>query len=285
MHVIGVFNRDSGTFKTTDMDAFAQTIPEKDRAAFFDNPERLQGVILNLLLKRQLASEARAAGLQNDDLVKAGIEIESEEVLARTRMKQFEADLKIPDLDELAHEQYTAHKEQYVTPGKLEVKQILVSSRLRSEDDAKARAESVAAEAAAHPEQFDALIEKYSDDPAKATGHGLIPDAGSGRNAPAFAKAAKELKAPGSISPAFRIPGGYAVIKLVTRTPDHQQSFQEARAQIIGQLRNDYVSKQVKNHTDALRNEPLDANPELVASLRTRYQKAPEQATKAAAHP
>src|SRR5258708_4929285 len=46
-----------------DIDAYAQKIPEKDRAGFFDSPKRIQGVIMNLLVQRQLAAEARAARL------------------------------------------------------------------------------------------------------------------------------------------------------------------------------------------------------------------------------
>ncbi|MFI4970369.1 MAG: peptidylprolyl isomerase [Lysobacterales bacterium] len=186
-------------------------------------------------------------------------------------MAQFEADLKIPDFTTLAHEQYVGHKEQYVVPGKVDVKQILISNRVLDDAQAKARAGTVAHEAADHPAQFDALLEQYSDDPAKSANHGLVPDATSARNTPAFAKAAKELKKPGAVSPVIAIPGGYAVIKLIERTPDSQQTFEQARDRIVATLRSDYVAKQVKDHADQLRNEPIDASPDLVASLRTRY--------------
>lgn len=259
----------------TDIDAFAQSIPEKQRAGFFDNPERLQTLIGSLLVKRQLAAEARKLGLDNDALAKAQIELAADDVLAKARMEQFTADLKIPDMTELANEEYLGHKEKYVVHGKFDVKQILISTRSMSDEKAKALAETVRNEAKAHPDQFDALIGKYSDDPDKATTHGLVSEAGSNRYMPQLAKAAKALKKPGDISPVIKTAFGYRVVKLIERTPDHQQTFAEVRDQILAKLRSDYVAKQAKEHTDVMHNEPIDANPDLVASLRTRYGQPP----------
>jgi parvulin-like peptidyl-prolyl isomerase len=259
----------------TDIDAFAQRIPEKDRAGFFDSPERLQALIGSLLVNRQLAAEARTLGLDHDALAKAQIELASDDILAKACMERFKADLKVPAMTELANEEYLGHKEEYVVPGKFDVKQVLVSTQSLSDEQAKALADTVEKKAKAHPDQFDALVEKYSDDPGKATTHGLVTQAGSNTYMPELAKAAKVLKKPGDISAVIKTALGYRVIKLIQRTPDHPQSFAEVRDQILAQLRSDYIAKQVKNHTDVLHNESIDANPDLVASLRTRYGQVP----------
>jgi parvulin-like peptidyl-prolyl isomerase len=259
----------------TDIDAFAQSIPEKDRAGFFDNPQRLESLIGNLLVKRQLATEARQLGLDHDALAQAQIALASDDVLAKARMKQFQADVKVPDLTELAREDYLGHKEKYVVPGKFDVKQILISTKSRSEEQAAKLAATVQQEAKAHPDQFDALVAKYSDDPNKANDGGLVTAAGTNEYMPALAAAAKALKKTGDISPVVKTAFGFRVIKLIERTPDHQQTFAEAGDKILAHLRSDYIANQVKNHTDILHNEPIDANPDLVASLRTRYGQAP----------
>ena len=257
-----------------DVDAFAARMPAGQRPGFFNSPTRIQGVVANLLVQKQLAGEARKAGLDRDPEVQRQVAIATDEALGNARMQRFKSEVKVPDFSELAREDYQAHKETYQTPGKLTVKQVLVSNKTRSEAEAKTIADTVEKEARAHPDQFDALIEKYSDDPGKTTNHGVMEQVGEkGKYVPAFTKAAKALTKPGEISPIVSTPFGLHVLQLVERTPDHQSSFDEVKAGIIEKLGNDYVEKAVKGHVDELRNQPMDANPDVVASLRTRYGK------------
>ena len=160
----------------------------------------------------------------------------------------------------------------HVVPGKLTVRHVLISTRSRSEADARTLAHTVEQEAKAHPDRFDALIEKYSDDPAKATSHGVLEQVGEkGKYVAAFVRAAKALAKPGDISPVVGTPFALHVIQLVERTPDRQQSFDEVKDDILKRLASRFVDKAVREHADALRNLPMNADPALVASLRTRY--------------
>jgi peptidyl-prolyl cis-trans isomerase C len=254
-----------------DIDAFASRVPDSDRPVFFNNPERLQAVIVNLLLQKQLAAQAREAGLDNDPTVKAQIVLAIDDVLGKARIEQFKASLKDPDLEQLAKEEYLAHKETYRIPARVDVKHVLISTETRTADEARALAETVEKEARVDPDQFDALVEKYSDDPSKATNHGLMPDAGSGRYVPAFAKASTDLGKVGAISPVVQTKYGFHVLKLVKLNPAKQREFSEVKPEIVMTLRKNYVDKAVKDHTDTIRNLPLDANPDAVASLRSRY--------------
>ncbi|HET6546451.1 MAG TPA: peptidyl-prolyl cis-trans isomerase, partial [Rhodanobacteraceae bacterium] len=94
---------------------------------------------------------------------------------------------------------------------------------------------------------------------------------GSGRYDAAFAAAAAALKKPGDISPIVKTPYGFHVLKLVAHAPDRQKSFDEVHDELVERLRTDYVGKAVQAHTGELRAKKLDADPDLVASLRTRY--------------
>lgn len=254
-----------------DIDAFATRMPAKDRGGFFDSPKRIQSTIMSLLLKKQLAAQARAEKLEQSADVQRRIELATDDTLASVQIEHYRDSLKQPDFTELAHEYYLSHKSEFVTPGEVDVEHVLVSDKDRAEDAAKARIGEVEATARAHPEQFDKLVEKYSDDPSKADNHGLIKDANSGNMAAPFAKAAEALKKPGDISPIVKTEFGYHVLKLVAHKPDTQNSFDEIRAGLIDKLRNDWIDQRMAQYTGDLRGKPLDASPELVASLRTRY--------------
>jgi peptidyl-prolyl cis-trans isomerase C len=269
-----------GTTKLTfaDVDAFAARIEERQRPNFFNSPKRIETLVSNLLVTRQLANEAEKEGLEKDPAVQAQIRIATEEILSKARVDQLRNDIKLPDFDKLAKEEYVGHKEKYVISGKLDVEHVLIMTDKRSDADAKAIAEDVRKQAVAHPDQFDALVEKYSEDPSKATNHGLMADASSKRYVPQFSAAAQAMKVPGEISPVIKTKFGYHVLKLVTRTSDTPQSFDAVKASIVDQLRTDYINKQVSVHTDGLRNAHIDANPEFIASLRDRYGTAPSPA-------
>ncbi len=255
-----------------DIDAFADRMPETQRAAFFNSPSRIEGVVTNLLLQKQLASQARASGLDKDPVVQRDVEMAREDALGKARVERFKAELKLPDFSELAQEDYIANKSKYVNPGMLVVKHVLIATKNRSEDQAKAIAETVVAEAKAHPDQFDALIDKYSDDPSKKVNKGVMENAGdASKYVPEFATASSALKKPGDVSAPVKTAYGFHVIKLIERTSDKPSSFADVKDQIVARLRSEYVEKQVRAFTDTLRNLPVDANPGLVASLRTRY--------------
>jgi peptidyl-prolyl cis-trans isomerase C len=269
-----------------DIDAFAARIPEKERAGFFDSPKRIEGTIMGLLLKKQLATQARAEKLDQDAGIQREIQLATEDTLASAQIEHYKAGLKLPDFDQLAREYYLSHKNEFVAAGVVQVKHVLVSNKDRSDDEAKARIGEVEAAARAHPDQFDALVEKYSDDPSKKDNHGLIDDAGPGKVVAPFARAAEALKNPGDVSPIVKTKFGYHVLKLVAHQPDRQKSFDEIRGPLVQKLRSDWVDQRMAQYTGDLRGKPLNASPDLVASLRTRFLPAgtltPEMAQKAA---
>lgn len=259
-----------------ELDAYAASrIPEKDRAGFFNSPQRIEMLITNQLVQKQMAAEARKAGLQNDPVVKSQIELAADETLSKVRLERLRKEIKVPDFSAMAKEEYSARKEKYVTPGRFDVKHVLITTNNRTDEEAKALAETVEKEAKANPDQFDALVEKYSEDPSKTANLGLMSQVDSGRYVSEFSDAAKALKNPGDISPIVKTKFGYHVIKLIARTPQQQRSFADVREEIISRMSNEYVDKQVKNYADQLRNQKMDANPDVVASLRDRYVKQP----------
>jgi len=271
----GVVARQGGVEVTLDdLDAAAHRIPEKDRAGFFDSPKRIENVIMSMLLQRQLAAEARAAKLDQDADVQRQIQLATDDTLARVALEHHRANLKLPDFEPIAREYYASHKDEFIVPGAIKVQHVLVSIKERSTNEAKARIGEVEAAARAHPEQFDALVEKYSDDPSKDKNGGVIDNGGSSRMAAAFSAAAKALKTPGEISPVVHTEFGFHVLKLIERKPDTQRSFADVHDELIRKLRSNYIDTQMTQYSGEMRGKELQANPDLVASLRTRYMPA-----------
>jgi len=228
-------------------------------------------VLMSLLLTKQLAAEARAQKIDQEVLVQKEMSQSADDVLARADMEHFRKSLTPPNFENLAKEYYVAHKSEFLVPGTINVKHVLVSNKERSEDEAKARIAEVESAAKSNPEQFDALVEKYSDDPSKSENHGLMEDAGSSKYVPPFVEAAKALKKPGQISPPVKTQFGYHVLKLVEHNPDVQRTFAEAHDELVAKLRTEFLDRQVADHMAQKRNQPIDANPDLVAAVRTRF--------------
>lgn len=254
-----------------DVDMAVANVPEADRAGFINNAKRVESLITNLLMQKQIAADAVKAGLDKTPEIEAATGTKKMNLLVNAQMEHFRESLTIPDLSALAQEEYIARKEKYVAAENVEVQQVFVSAASRTSDEAKALAAQVEDEAKSGKTDFDALVAKYSDEPTKAQTLGIIKSADKRAVNPELAKAIGELVIPGTLSPPVDTAGGYYVLKLLARTPQRQLSFDEARDQIISSLKSEYVKKQVANYVDGLRNNPLDADPDKIEALRTRY--------------
>jgi parvulin-like peptidyl-prolyl isomerase len=265
-----------------DIDAQAAMIPEKDRAGFFDSPKRIESVVTSLLLKKQLAAAARAEKLDKDPAVQRQIQLAIDDTLAGAQLNHYRSTLKLPDFEVLAKEYYAAHQDEFLDKGDIVVEHVLISNKERTEAEASAKIGEIEAMAKAHPDQFESLVEKYSEDPSKERNHGRIEKAGSGKMVRPFAAAANALQTPGEISPIVKTEYGFHVLKLVERKPDTQKSFADVHNELISKMRANFIDTQMNQYSGDFRGNPLQASPDLVASLRTRYMpagaKSPEEA-------
>jgi parvulin-like peptidyl-prolyl isomerase len=256
-----------------DVDAYAQDIPADKRADVFASPERIETVLRGLLMTKQLAAEARKQGMDKNPLIQAQMQLAAERALAKAHSdalgKQYLA--AAPDLEELAHERYLANPRAYDLPAKVDVKHILFGTKTHTDGDAKALADKIYAQLEKSPGDFDADVMKYSDDPSKTKNQGLIHDATSDHLVQEFREAAGKLTKVGEILPPFKTPYGYHIIKAIRIDPAKPRSFAEVHDALIAKIRKDYVAQKVQDHLDELRSRKIDADPDLVASLRTRY--------------
>lgn len=266
-----VVSRGGAQITFQDIDDYMQHVPVDKRAGLMDSPKRIEALLLNMLLNRQLVLQALQLKLDSDPEVQSKTGWDRSETLARLRMQRFMKDMKVPDFEIPAHEEYLAHKDRYTVRGARTVQRIIISSKTLGEKDAWNRAAEIRGEALAAPDQFEALVAKYSDDPDKAQTHGVLVDSSIPKADKWLPEAVQSLHKPGEISGVYTTPGGYQVVKLVSAEPDVLQPFPAVHDKIVAQLKDAYVDAQRRDFLDQLGSQKLDANPDAVASLRVRY--------------
>lgn len=259
------------TVTLQDVDAYMSRIPADQWAGFINSPERIEKVLRDILRDKQLAAQAVSMKLDQSANAQAQIEQARTTVLARLRMQALDKSIKVPDLNQLAKEEYLAHKDQYVVPANVTVQHILISTAERSNEDALKLAEEVRAKAVAGKTPFDDLVKDYSDDPSKLSNYGRMRDATSDKYVPEFAKAAAKLTAANPISEPVKTKFGFHIIKLLSSTPAKQKTFDEVKDSIVTHLRAQYIDDQKKEFLSNLAAQPMTPYPDVIASLHSRY--------------
>jgi len=258
-----------------DVDAYMQRVPAAKRAGMMDSPKRIEALLLNLLLNAQLAAQAVQMHLDQDPQVQGKTGPERNEILARLRLERFAKDLKVPDLEPLAHEEYIGHKSQYAIHDAWTIQRLIVAAKIpgnkNSEKQAWTRASELRDQALAAPDKFGELVEQNSDDPDKATTHGIVNDAQHAKVDRWLPDAMNALQKPGDISNIVTAPGGYQFVKLVSAAPDVIPPYAAVHDAILAQLKQNYIETERQKFLDTLASEKLEAIPEVVASLRIRY--------------
>lgn len=259
------------TVTVSDVDAYMARIPAEKWAGFVSSAERIEKMLRDILRNKMLAAQAVDMKLDQSASAQAQITQARTDVLARLRMQSFAESIKVPDLTQLAKEEYLTHKDQYVIPENVVVEHILVSNSARSDAEAKALAEKIRAEAEADPAKFEDMVKKYSDDPSKDSNGGVMRDASSAKYVPEFAKAAGKLTAQDPISPLVKTKFGYHILKLISATPAKPQTFDEVKAQILDGLGKQYSADQTSNFLGQLTGQEMTPYPDAIAALHGRY--------------
>lgn len=140
---------------------------------------------------------------------------------------------------------YRSHKEDYVTRPKVDVQQILVGTEAEANNLIQRLREGSAT--------FDELVEKHSiDDWSKSKG-GVIANyyQGEGRlsylQEPAFSLDVGELSEP------VRAPGGYAIVQILAKYPEEQQTFAEVGDSVGAALKTARREERLKEYIGELR--------------------------------
>ena len=268
-----VAKQGEATVDVHDVDAHMQSVPAKDRAAFIDSPKRIEQMLSHMLLRRNLANEARKLGLDKDAVMQRRIELAIEDVLMARRLEYISETITVPDLEQLARERYLSDSEKYRQPETVSVVHVLLNTADRTPQEAVALLEGWRKDVAAKKTTLEEVAKAHSDDPGVGTNGGLYADSKPESFVPEFAAAVAALKNPGDLSPPVKTEFGYHLIQLKERKAAHLPAYAEIKDRLVGQARERFLADSVRAHIEALRVLPIEASEESVGQLRDRYGK------------
>ncbi len=226
--------------------ARAEMIPAKSRLAALRDGKRLQDVINTLLIRSQLAADARKAGFDKEQIVSDRMQVAAEAELAKAWMDHYVEVQPEGDYEQLAFEYYQLHQDEMLLTETIDVSHILVSMKERSQDEAFELATSLHQKIENDSSNFDKFVTEYSDDPSAASNAGHFYDVKRGDMVEAFDEASFALEV-NEISAPVKTQYGYHIIRLDAHKPAGKISFEQAKERLMRQQR--------KNHGDRIKQD------------------------------
>ena len=239
----------------TDFEAYMDRVPEKLRAEFRADSERVKKTVDGLWVQRMVAERARKTGLAKDPIIASKLRQAQDAVLVEVLMLQVEKDMKYPDLLPRAREVYQTRRSDFKTEGRVHVEHILVDMKCRPHDAALRRAQEIRAEVASGRKDFKAYAKEVSDDPSRDKNSGDLGPMLPKDFDEQFRKGIATLK-PGEISEPFETRFGFHVVRLVKREPDRQKTFEEVREEIIAAEKQKLLDEARAEIVAAVRRDP-----------------------------
>jgi parvulin-like peptidyl-prolyl isomerase len=234
--------RGKGVVTQDDFAARAAAIPEDIRYGALRDGNRVRDLVNTLLLRSQLAAEARAAGYAEDPIVIDRMRLAAQHELAEAWVQHYMDSQPDADYEALAREEFRLRGENMRTEEAIDVSHILISTEERSDDDARAIADSVYQQLVEDPEKFGQLVLEYSDDPSAAANGGSFKGVKRGELVTAFEEVAFELE-PGTISEPVKTAYGYHIIRLDAYIEPQQQTFEDAKPQLVKRAREEHKER------------------------------------------
>lgn len=266
------------TVTRSDFETEIARIPAGDRFTFLASAERVAQTVKNILFNKTLAAQARAAKLDQDKSVQAEMAATAEKVLARHQLERVEAGRAVPDFTKRAEELYKASPAKYSEKDIVHTMQVLVDTKCRTAEAAKARALEARAEILAG-KPFAEVAKKYSDDPSAARNGGDIGPLVFDQLTPAFAEATRGMK-PGEVSEPVLTNFGYHVIRLESVKKGRRYDFAEVKPGLMAELQEDWQKAQRKEFIEAITlNDPgLKLDLDAIQALKTNPEVPPPAA-------
>ena len=220
------------------------------RVEFLKNPDSIQQVVRNLLVRRMLAQEAEKDKLNEDGVIKASMQVAVERVLSDAKIRQLDLE-NAPDekaLEAYARNKYQANLDKYKQAPQTRASHILIEKK---DADSIKFAEQLIVKIK-NGESFEELAKTHSKDPGSAVRGGDLGFFADGRMVKSFEDAVKALVKPGDISAPVESQFGYHIIRLDERKPAVTPSFDELKVQLMAEARVEILSQKRTQKVKAL---------------------------------
>jgi peptidyl-prolyl cis-trans isomerase C len=230
------------------------------RQGFSTDPNRVSSLVNNLWTTRVLAATARTQGIDRDADFQRRAASEMDRLLVAALVERIDAeaarefDAK-PSMEQFARERYLANPGKYQLPERVSATHILFEIPKHSNAEAKKLAVDARARIVAGAD-MNALAKEISEDPSAKRNSGRLESFAASQMDPAFSRAAFALKKVGDISEPVESRFGWHVIRLDGRQPGGTRPFDEAKNDIIQEVRRAYIEERRKARIEELRNNP-----------------------------
>lgn len=254
------------------IDAYLARVPANRRAGYMDDPERIELLLQTLLVNLQLAHDAEQMGLADDRVTQNVLKLMRAELLAQRRMQQVMKEMPEPDFEQLARERFLASPSLYRSPETRDLRHLVVMHRNHGVEGARAKAQELLELYRQGGMTFEEFVREHSEEKSAKEDGGLLRRVTGKDLDKGFHEAAFALEETGQVTEPVMSRYGYHLIELVEVTPSVRQSFEQVKDSIVDSLKREYATRKRSEYLDNLKAAAaLKADPELVASLRTRY--------------
>ena len=242
-------------------DAELLKLPGDLREGFANNPRRVYELLQRMLVQKSLAAQARNAGLDKRPDVKARLDLEVEKFLSTVEIEAVDAaavaefNANIGRYEARARELYIVDKAAFTTPPQVSATHILFDPRKRGAEAARTLAIETRAKIAAGAD-MGKLAREISDDPSSSQNAGTLGWFSQKDMDPSFAAAAFALVNVGDVSEPVQSQFGWHVIRLDGKRAGALKPYEEARDQIMTELRKRAIEEKREAAVSAIRRDP-----------------------------
>lgn len=252
-----VIRRGAVTLSVADVEVRLRDAKPEVRKSIVSSADRMEHLLDDMLLQRQLRSEAERLKLQEDPAVAAEIQQMLDAYLARKALERLMAEQQPPNFEVLARERYLVSQGEWVAPAMKRVRHVLIATQDRDEAEARKLAEEVRAAVVGGAALGDLVLER-SDDPSKINNGGVFEVTAEAPFDPAFKAAALGLSKANPLSDLVRSQFGFHIIEFLDEKPERELTFEEAKPEIIAALSADWESKRRDTILGGLRAQPSE---------------------------
>ncbi|HEY2816035.1 MAG TPA: peptidylprolyl isomerase [Casimicrobiaceae bacterium] len=234
------------------------------RAEFVASNKRIGDLLLQMLLRKTLATQAKNEKLDADPVNAARVSNEGDRVLAQLRVAQVDeaasAEFEAKHASQLARarELYVADRDRYRAPEEISASHILFDAKKHSNEEARKLAADARARVVAGAD-FNVVAKEVSEDPSAQQNSGRLGWFTRERMDPAFSRAAFALKQAGDVSEPVQSGFGWHVIRLDDRRPPRVRPFEEVQDEILAGLKKTYVEQKREAVLGPIRGDPQNA--------------------------
>jgi len=254
-----------------EIDAAFNKVPSDHRLAFIRSGERVNQLVVNLLRSKLVGMEAAAADYDEGPLVQTRMALAAERELAEAWMAHVIENAPEADYEAMAYENYLANPDKYMTSALVDVSHILVSSENRSSEEALELATGIRQQILDNPGQFDALVQEFSEDPAKVGNKGRYHKVKREQMVKPFEDMAFSLENPGEISEPVETSYGYHIIRLDQSYPPALMPFEDVKARAIEQAKVKYQAEYRIRYLKELSSTPIELPDGAVEAMAKRH--------------